>query len=73
MYDEGQNARERARSHSARTAILALLAKDDRELTAPEIRAELPGGLTLRNIYYHLSILETTHLIVRDGDSYRLS
>jgi predicted transcriptional regulator len=75
MYEEGEEAarERRARSHSTRVAILALLANDDRDLTVPQIRAELPSGLTLRNIYYHLRVLEVSHLIARDGSRYRLT
>ncbi len=74
MYDEGMDPRERrVRSHTARVTILALLAKDQRELTAEQIRAELPDGPTLRSVYYHLRILGTSRLVVEDGGSYRLS
>jgi predicted transcriptional regulator len=74
MYDEGKEARERrARSHLVRAAILALLAKGDREPTAPQIRAELPGGPTLRNVFYHLKTLEASRLIVKDDGYYKLS
>jgi len=74
MYDEGREARERrARSHSTRVAILALLAKGDRELTEGEVRAELPDTLTLRNLYYHLQVLVASRLIVEDEGRYRLS
>ncbi|HET8862722.1 MAG TPA: helix-turn-helix domain-containing protein [Solirubrobacterales bacterium] len=72
--EEEEAARERrARSHSTRVAILALLAEDDRELTVPQIRAELPDSFTLRNIYYHLRVLEVSHLLARDGSRYRLT
>jgi predicted transcriptional regulator len=74
MYDEGREARERrARGHLMRAAILALLATDDREPTAAQIRAELPGGPTLRNVFYHLKTLEASHLIVEDDGRYKLS
>jgi DNA-binding transcriptional ArsR family regulator len=73
MYDEGKEARElRARSHPARVAILALLAKDGRELTIAVIRTELPRGMTLRDAYYHLRILKASHLVAEDSDHYRL-
>jgi predicted transcriptional regulator len=72
--EEGEAARERrTRSHSTRGAILSLLAKDERELTVPQIRAELPESLTLRDIYYHLRVLEVSDLIARDGSRYRLT
>jgi hypothetical protein len=74
MYDERKDGREqRMRSHSARAAILAQLAKGDHELTAKQIRAELPGGQALRDIYYHLRVLEAGHAIARDGERYKLS
>jgi predicted transcriptional regulator len=74
MYEEEEEAarERRARSHSTRVAILVLFEEDDRELTVPEIRVELPGDLTLRSLYYHLRVLEVSHLIARDGDCYRL-
>lgn len=72
MHDEREEARERrARSHSARIAILALLAKD--ELTASQIRADLPGGPMLGNVNYHLRVLVDTGLVVRDDGCYRLA
>jgi predicted transcriptional regulator len=74
VYDEGKEAREqRARSHLVRVAILALLAEDDRQRTVVQIRAELPGGLTLRNVHYHLKILEASRLVVEDRGCYRLT
>lgn len=74
MYEEEEEAagERRARSHSTRVAILALLARDDRELTVSQIRTELPSSLTLRSLYYHLRVLEVSHLIARDGSCYRL-
>lgn len=73
MQDEGEDAQEeRVRSHSTRAALLALLADDERRLTAGQIRAELPGAPDLRNVYYHLRVLEASDLIVRDGDRYKL-
>jgi Fe2+ or Zn2+ uptake regulation protein len=74
MHEEAEEAarERRARSHSTRVAILALLAEDDRALTVPQIRAELPGDPTLRDVYYHLRVLEVTHLLARDGERYRL-
>lgn len=74
MYDEGKEAREeRARSHSARVAILGLLARKDRGLTPPQIKAELPGRPTLRNVYYHLRILKASRLVVENEGAYKLS
>lgn len=74
MYDEGKEAREqRARGHLVRVAILALLAKDSRELTAAQIRTEVPDDPTLRNVYYHLRILEASRLVAEDEGRYRLS
>lgn len=71
--EEGEAAREqRVRSHSARATILTLLAKDGRELTAPQIKAELSERLTLRDLYYHLRVLEVSHLLKRDGSRYKL-
>lgn len=74
MHEEAEEAtrERRARSHSTRVAILALLAEDDRELTVAQIRGELPDNFTLRNIYYHLRVLEVSHLLARDGSRYRL-
>lgn len=72
--EEEEAARERrARSHSARIAILGVLAKGERELTAPQLRTELSGDITLRSLYYHLQVLEASNLIVEDGDRYRLA
>jgi repressor of nif and glnA expression len=70
---EGEDVREqRARCHSARAGILAVLAKDERELTAVQIQAELPDDLGLRDISYHLRILGANRLIAKDGERYRL-
>lgn len=77
MYgEEDEAARERrARSHSARAAILTLLATSERALTATQIRAALPGGLNLpaRNVYYHLRVLESHRLIVEHEGFYKLA
>jgi Fe2+ or Zn2+ uptake regulation protein len=72
--EEEEAARERrARSHSARIMILGLLAKGERKLSAEQIRAELSGDVTLRSLYYHLRVLETTNLIDEEGGSYKLA
>lgn len=75
MHDEeGEATRERrARSHSARVAILALFTRDEGELTAPQIRAELSGDLTLRSLYYHLRVLEACDLIAESDGGYKLA
>jgi predicted transcriptional regulator len=74
MYDDGKEAREqRARSHQARVEILTLLEQDDRQRTAAQICAELPGGLTLRNIHYHMRILEASGLVLEDEGCYSLT
>jgi predicted transcriptional regulator len=74
MHDEGKEARERrARSHSVRAAILDLLAKDACELTASQIRAELPGDPTLVSVNYHLGILADNRLVVEEDDGFRLT
>lgn len=73
MRDGGEDAEEeRVRSHSTRAALLALLAGDERGLSAREIRIELPGEPDLRSVYYHLRVLEASDLVVRDGDRYKL-
>lgn len=74
MHDEAEEAarEQRARSHSTRVAILTLLGEGGRELTGPQIRAELPDDFALGNIYYHLRVLEVSHLLARDGSRYRL-
>lgn len=73
MRDEGEDAQEeRVRCHSERAALLDLLAEDDRELSTEEIRAELPGDPDLRNVYYHLRVLEASDLVARVGDRYKL-
>lgn len=73
MQHEGEDAREeRVLSHSTRSALLALLAEGERKLSAGQIRTELPGEPDLRNVYYHLRVLEATGLIERDGDRYKL-
>jgi Fe2+ or Zn2+ uptake regulation protein len=72
MFDDGKDARERrARSHSTRIAILALLAKNERELTAREIRAEMLDGTSLRTVYFHLRTLTANGLVEEDGGRYR--
>lgn len=74
MYDEGNEGRERrARSHLVRVAILAVLAKDDRELTAAQVRAKLAGNPPLRNVHYHLRILKASRLVIENGDCYKLA
>ncbi len=73
MYEEGRDAREqRVRSHSARVAILAKLALEDRELTAAQVRATLPEDMNLRTVYYHLRALKASRLIVEDEGRYML-
>jgi hypothetical protein len=73
MHEEEGEARERrVQSHSARVAILAMFARDEDELTAPQIRAEL-SNLTLRSVYYHLQVLEACDLIAESGGSYKLA
>jgi hypothetical protein len=74
MYGDGMEAREeRVRSHSARVAILDLLAKDDAELTIAQIRDRLSGEPNLRSTHYHLGVLTASKLIVRNGSRYRLA
>lgn len=75
MHDdeEGAARERRARSHSARVAILAVLATDGCELTAPQIRAELSDDLTLRSLYYHLRVLEACDLITESDGCYMLA
>jgi Fe2+ or Zn2+ uptake regulation protein len=63
----------RARSHSLRVTLLDLLAKDGRELTASQIRAELPDGPTLGRVYYHLKVLVDNGLVVMEDGYYRRS
>jgi Fe2+ or Zn2+ uptake regulation protein len=73
MRDDEEDAQEeRVRSHSARAAVLDLLAEDKRELSPAEIRAELPGNPDLRSVYYHLRVLEEADLVAGDGDRYKL-
>jgi len=73
MNDRGRDARERrARSHSARVAILELL-ENDRNLTAPQIQAKLPGSPSRANVEYHLRVLDNNSLVVLDEGCYRLS
>jgi hypothetical protein len=70
--DEEEAASERrARSHSARAEILALLEMDERGLTLARIRAALPGDPNLPDTRYHLRVLEVCRMIARDGDRYR--
>lgn len=74
MHDEGKEGRERrARGHSVRVAILDLLAKEGDELTAAQIRAELPDGPTLASINYHLRILGESRLVVAEEGCFKLS
>lgn len=74
MHEEAEEAahERRAKSHSTRVAILTLLGEDDRELTVPQIKAGLPDDSTLRDVYYHLRVLEVSRLLARDGNRYRL-
>lgn len=73
MRDEGEEAQEeRMRSHSTRAALLDLLAGDEVELSAEEIRSGIPGRPDLGNVYYHLRVLEANYLVARDGERYRL-
>jgi hypothetical protein len=74
MHDEEEEAERerRERGHSQRVAILAVLSKDGRELTAPQIQAELPGAPPLGIVYYHLRVLEKARLVCRKGGSYSL-
>jgi len=73
MHDEREEARERrARSHSERVAILEVLAQAGCELTAPQIRGELPGEPMLGYVYYHLRVLTDTGLITAEESSYKL-
>jgi DNA-binding transcriptional ArsR family regulator len=75
--EEEEAARERrARSHSMRVAILAVLAREDhedRELDVSQIRDELDGDLPLRNLYYHLRVLKACRLVEEDGGRYGLA
>lgn len=74
MYDEGKKAHERqVRSHSVRVAILDLLAKDARKLTASQIRAGLPGNPTLGCVNYHLKVLADNRFVVAEMGCFELS
>jgi predicted transcriptional regulator len=73
MRDKGEDAREeRVQSHSTRAALLTLLSGDGSELSVEEIRAELPDEPDLRNVYYHLRVLEASDLVEKDGERYKL-
>jgi DNA-binding transcriptional ArsR family regulator len=72
--EEEEAARERrARSHSTRAEILSVLADDEVELTATEIRAQLDCEVSLRDLYYHLRVLVACRLISEDVGVYRLA
>jgi DNA-binding transcriptional ArsR family regulator len=72
--EEEEAARERrARSHSTRAAILSVLDEDEVELTATQIRAQLEGEMSLRDLYYHLRVLVACRLITEDVGVYRLA
>jgi hypothetical protein len=71
---EEEAARERrARNHWARAEILALLGGNEQGLMLAQIRAALARDLSLRNVYYHLGVLESCRLIVEQDGRYRLA
>lgn len=73
MKEEERDARERrARSHQARVAILDLLDQQEEELTAEQIKAQLPSAPPLAHVNYHLRVLGDSQLVGANGGRYRL-
>jgi DNA-binding transcriptional ArsR family regulator len=64
--------RERALANPTRLVLLALLAH--RELSARELRSQLPDELALTAVVYHLAILQDAELVAAPlAGRYRLA
>jgi repressor of nif and glnA expression len=66
------NREDAARQHPLRAAILALLAKDGRAMSAAQIRAELAHDPALAAVAYHLKVLGEIDLVCSTDGYYEL-
>jgi DNA-binding transcriptional ArsR family regulator len=67
-----ESLREQVATSSARVAILAALG-GGRELSAPDLSAQLPDDVSLGTVNYHLSVLQEARTVSCVGGLYRLA
>ena len=73
MYGRNANREDAARQHPLRAEILTLLAKENLDMSASQIRAELPHDPALSAVAYHLRVLGETNLVIATDGCYKLS
>jgi DNA-binding transcriptional ArsR family regulator len=74
--DEGKRRRERMRAKAGenptRMTILAALGCQ-RELSGPDLSAQLPDDVSLRAVNYHLAVLQAAETVACDEGMYSLA